>query len=250
MTFLSNIGAAHHWAQEGYDGPVPEAKLDHLQVADSSGYAQSKLLAEHLFAAASERLDLPVTICRLGQIAGPVNSTSGMWDPQEWFPSMLLSSKRMGRMPDSLATMDCVDWIPVDILADVLLNVIDGMKGQRSQPSLTFLHFVNPHSTNWHDLAPSIAKLLGEDVSLVSFSEWVEGLSAPIDQNDSNDNQDLPAAKLIGFWLQIRDCGSMRPRFSVGKSLKASEKLNHLRSVSFEWLERWWHQWSVVLEGE
>ncbi|KAF2725926.1 acetyl-CoA synthetase-like protein [Polychaeton citri CBS 116435] len=124
ITFLSSIGAANHWTSSGYCGPVPEAKLDDLDVAEKSGYAQSKLLAEHLFSTASERCQISVTICRVGQIAGPIRSDEGCWNVQEWFPSMLMSSKLMGILPKNLVSMDRVDWIPVDTLADVFMDII------------------------------------------------------------------------------------------------------------------------------
>nr|POE88446.1 non-canonical non-ribosomal peptide synthetase fub8 [Quercus suber] len=307
ITFLSSVGAANRWAQEGFSGPVPEAKLEHLAVAEPTGYARSKLLAEQIFSEASKRLQLSVAICRLGQIAGPVNSTKGMWSTQEWFPSIILSANKMRRLPNSLAAMNLVDWIPVDLLAVMLTNTINGgvsgsahCDGQTPEKgtsvhstfsipyadnsssdvssiaevisesasidtpassvpqspegphvmssSLMFLHFVNPRSVDWRDLAPSVAKLLGDDVQLVSFDEWLEGLSASLGQHDSVHGEDeLPAAKLIDFLRDIA-CGSgARSEFSVEESLKASEDLRSLQPISYESLEHWWHQWSIML---
>ena len=124
-TFLSSIGTANDWAKTGHDGQIPETQLDDFNVAEKNGYAQSKLLAEHLFANACSQLQLDTTICRLGQIAGPVRSDKGCWNVQEWFPSIMLSSKSTRMLPKDLAAMDPVDWIPVDILADVLAEVVD-----------------------------------------------------------------------------------------------------------------------------
>lgn len=261
VTFLSSIGAGNHWAQEGHEGPVPEAKLDHFDIAEPTGYAQSKLLAEHLFSAASERLGLPVQICRLGQIAGPVNSIDGMWNPQEWFPSILMSSKRMGIMPDDLASMNRIDWIPVDILADILVDIVSGAllnhpensmvqphKDSSSSSPLTFMHFVNPNTTNWQDLSPSVARLLGSEMKLVSLKEWIETLSRDTEFDDSNTKDELPAAKLVDFLQGLASGSVSRAEFAVDEASQASEKLHSLQSVSSKWLEQWWQQWSVMLK--
>ncbi|EME43601.1 hypothetical protein DOTSEDRAFT_54369 [Dothistroma septosporum NZE10] len=121
--FMSSVGAANNWSYF-HDGPVPEALLDDFRVSEEMGYAQSKQLAELLFARAGELFDIPVTVCRLGQIAGPVKSEKGKWSPQEWFPSILLSCKSLGKVPESLGAMDCMDWIPVDLLGDMLVETM------------------------------------------------------------------------------------------------------------------------------
>lgn len=121
--FMSSVGAANNWAYVN-DGSVPETLLDDFRVSEGMGYAQSKQLAELLFAHASKANNLPVTVCRLGQIAGPVKSEKGMWSPQEWFPSVLLSSSTLGKVPESLGAMDRMDWIPVDLLGDMLVETI------------------------------------------------------------------------------------------------------------------------------
>lgn len=322
IIFLSSIGAANRWTDAGFNGPVPEAKLDQFVVAEPTGYAQSKLLAEHIFCAANERLKVPVTICRLGQIAGPVTSFSGMWSPQEWFPSIILTSKKMRKLPKSLASMDRVDWIPVDILADILVDVIDSpaeheqLSSDKSLPDgvqlaqqidslsfpgsfpddvngdshpisegssesndsdmyspsdtpissytplsstrrsleispkqqspAAFVHLVNPHSLNWQDLAPSVAKLLGDEVQLVSFQQWMSELSARTESSEDGGDEDLPAAKLLDFLNEMSEGGDMRPMFSVEKSWDMSRGLRSLPPVSGEWMERWCYQWAAA----
>ncbi|KAI5356517.1 Putative AMP-dependent synthetase/ligase, fatty acyl-coenzyme A reductase, NAD-binding protein [Septoria linicola] len=278
-TFLSSIGAANHWAMRGNTGPVPEDKLDDLAVTEKSGYAQSKLVAEHLFEVASKRFQLPTTICRLGQIAGPVRSESGLWSQQEWFSSLLLSSKAMGMLPDSMGAMGRIDWIPVDVLADILTEVINDSgsepsnddhevslgqeKGQTpeacppkssassdvnasgvSTPELTgystpassicsatsrladsaqltkFLHFVNPQSASWSDLASSAAGLLGEGVQIVPYDKWVQEVASSVEDS----SKDLPAAKLIDFFQDIGKEEAARSAFSVERSTQQTPR--------------------------
>lgn len=122
-TFMSSVGAANSWAHF-HDGEVPERMLDDFRVAEGMGYAQSKQLAELLFAYASQHHGLPAKICRIGQIAGPVKTNKGEWNPKEWFPSVLLSCHALGKVPESLSAMDCMDWIPVDLLGDMLVETV------------------------------------------------------------------------------------------------------------------------------
>ncbi|KAI9720079.1 MAG: putative secondary metabolism biosynthetic enzyme [Chrysothrix sp. TS-e1954] len=122
ITFISSVGAAKNWGKT-HIGLVPETQLIDLGVAESMGYAQSKLLAELLLAEAAERFRLRVTICRAGQIAGPVTSSRGMWNVDEWFPSMYLTCKTVGKAPTNLGTMNSIDWIPVDLLANIITEL-------------------------------------------------------------------------------------------------------------------------------
>lgn len=307
VTFLSSIGAANHWPQTT---PVPESMIENFTAAES-GYGQSKLLAEHLFSSAHERFGIDVKICRLGQIAGPVNSKKGMWNKQEWFPSLLLSSKNLKKVPQSLGAMNTVDWIPVDRLADALTQDVlccgDGGHGDseddeaedseqeaesdrvstgsaspksgtatpasmdttatsstpassicssnleedlssssKEKGSLDVLHFINPSTAQWsQDFAPHIQKLLGEDVALVAFEEWVEELSRHAEKDDGDVQDTLPAVKLVDFFQDIARADGKRPVFSLEQSLKESEGLQGLEAVSMEWLEHWWKQWTT-----
>lgn len=85
LLFTSSIGAV-----DGYkEDLVPEMIMDDFSVA-RMGYGQSKLVAERLLADAATKGQIVSTICRLGQIAGPVRSGSekGVWTKKEWLPTV------------------------------------------------------------------------------------------------------------------------------------------------------------------
>jgi thioester reductase-like protein len=82
LSFVSSIGIASDWTKKR-STEVPESKIEDLSVAGDMGYSQSKLLAELIFAHGCDNLKVPVSICRVGQIAGPVLSPKGMWSPKE-----------------------------------------------------------------------------------------------------------------------------------------------------------------------
>ncbi|KAI6795683.1 acetyl-CoA synthetase-like protein [Hortaea werneckii] len=136
VMFLSSVGAANNWCSIS-SAPVPEELLQDFTAAESMGYAQSKLLAEQIFDRASAKHDIPVKICRVGQITGPVNSEKGMWSTNEWFPSMLLSCKALRAIPENLGSMDAMTWIPCDLLSTMLVDTIlaDRSKSTSNEPA-------------------------------------------------------------------------------------------------------------------
>lgn len=122
LVFISTIATAAAWA-ENHEGPIPETVMDDWRTAEGMGYAQSKSIAERLLAAASEKSGLRTAIYRLGQIAGPT-TTSGAWNQSEWIPSLIASSVHIGKLPASLGSRDLIDWIPVDIAAQIVVDLI------------------------------------------------------------------------------------------------------------------------------
>ncbi|PHH84502.1 hypothetical protein CDD83_1849 [Cordyceps sp. RAO-2017] len=88
---------------------------------------------------------ISVIICRAGQVAGPLTET-GSWPKQEWLPSLVASSKYLGLLPASLGRMNTVDWIPVDVLAQSLAEVVVNPEAASAQaPSAAAVyHAANP----------------------------------------------------------------------------------------------------------
>lgn len=126
ILFVSSISSCMNWPLN-HTGPVPERIIDDPSTSLPMGYAQSKHVAERLLSRASSVAEIPTTICRVGQVAGPVNTdaTGGFWNKQEWLPSLIASSKYLGKIPESLGPSDSIDWIPVNILSRVLVELLE-----------------------------------------------------------------------------------------------------------------------------
>lgn len=126
INFLSSISSSMNWHLDNH-GPVPERIIDDPSAPTRIGYAQSKYAAEQILASAAKIADVPVTICRVGQVAGPVglSSKGGCWNKKEWLPSLIASSKYLCKIPASLGPNDMVDWIPVDVLSRVLVELME-----------------------------------------------------------------------------------------------------------------------------
>jgi thioester reductase-like protein len=247
MTFISSVGAANNWSYN-YDGPVPEQALGDFAVAEPMGYAQSKLLAELLFVDANKRLGIPVTVCRVGQIAGPVKSEQGAWNASEWFPSLMLSAKALGKLPDTLGAMDRIDWLPVDLLGDMLVETVarkQNLSGP-SPPAAEFLHFVNPQHIRWSDIVSKIASNTTPSPQVVPYEDWLQALTSASEQR-LDEVSTLPAMKLLDFFQDTGRGEAKRPTFSTTNTEKVCSSLQACGPVSTRWMLLWMKQWGLSI---
>ncbi|MCJ1354060.1 MAG: hypothetical protein MMC33_004047 [Icmadophila ericetorum] len=208
--FLSSIGAVLNFASTmPPSSKVPEAIIDNPSAPATTGYGESKNIAERLLAYATQKLDLRGSlILRLGQIAGAARS-SGRWNPNEWIPSLVLGSRHIGAIPDSLGDYPLgvesgtehneINWLPIDTLADVVVEL--GLKHSLTQTENSdavdtssndqthVYHPFNPHRTSWSTLLPSILSALEkhsstivtpkpQPIEIVPRSVWLEKLRA------------------------------------------------------------------------
>lgn len=237
--FMSSVGAVMNWSAK-HTGGVPEEIIDDFTVPQAMGYAESKYVAERLLDVANRTFDIPVSICRVGQVAGPIGTEKGMWNPREWLPSMIASSKYLGMIPESLGAMNTVDWIPIDILSLVIVQL--ALLRDRAPASPRVYHTVNSHTSTWSSLLPVVQQHLGNDPKIVPLAAWLKAL-----KQSSSTTQNLslnPAIKLLEFFenLQRNEHQSL-PTIETTATVKSSKILAQLGPVQPEWMERWIKQW-------
>ena len=235
MFFVSSIASVGQWSALE---PVPETPLRDFSLPLPTGYAESKFLAEQLCLESASLVD--ISICRVGQIAGPALSNKGLWKKDEWLPSLIKSSKYIKLLPQSLSSsITELDWIPVDLLSTALVELTLLPRKE----SAKVYHAVNPRSCSWQSLLPTIRDLLdAERIDIVPFSEWVEALrkSAP-ETFEKQDFEKNPAIKLLDFFEGLPRANM--PRLSTIETQKRSKVLRELRAVEAEDMERWMQQW-------
>jgi len=126
ILFVSSISSVQSWT----GASVPEEIIPDFDIAGSSGYGESKHIAERLLDHAAKKLNVAVRIARLGQIAGPLH-LPGQWNRNEWLPSLVASSLHIGALPQTLGAQTAsltraggeIDWVPVDILATIIAEL-------------------------------------------------------------------------------------------------------------------------------
>jgi thioester reductase-like protein len=165
--FISSISSVTNWPVD-HEGPVPERVINDSRVAEMNGYGESKHIAELLLDVGYIMAGITSSILRIGQIGGPIKS-SGVWNKQEWLPSLIRSSKYLGLLPQTIGAMNEISWQPVDILADIILEILDNSLDQAVDKKTKVYNATNPHVTAWANLAPVVQKLLSTDNSPVKI---------------------------------------------------------------------------------
>lgn len=239
--FISSISAVASVAHR-----VPEQVFDDWHTPQAIGYGQSKFVAERILDAAAKEANVPTVICRVGQIAGPTTA-EGVWPKQEWLPSLIASSRYLEVLPSSLGRMDSVDWMPVDILGRVIVELAIGkhVADEERTPGAGALvyHAVNPQQTSWTDLATAVFDGISDDihkVDMVSLDVWLERLrrSASKEENIAMN----PAIKILDFYEGLTS--GKKVSLETEKTALASATLSDLSAVNEVWMKNWLKQWS------
>jgi nucleoside-diphosphate-sugar epimerase len=272
LLFISSISAVSSYSSFSHGGlltppaspntpgpSIPEEILLDPSCAATMGYGESKYLAERIIHYASTKLCMVTGIARIGQICGTASDPRG-WNRVEWFPSLVLGSRVMHALPDSLGGNSLggeVDWIPVDLLAPVLVELAGSLRGGRDSGTKVF-HCINPDRVRWADLVPAVVEELSKalrsenggsdnptEIVPVPLAEWMKQLQDSIagDGGDVDIGRN-PAAKLFGFYEQILaegEEGAMR--LSTFKAEELSKSLREMPAVQPEWVKGWVREW-------
>ncbi|KAI1277788.1 hypothetical protein F5Y07DRAFT_73654 [Xylaria sp. FL0933] len=244
--YISSVGSITKWAD---DQPVPEKPIHDLTVAGAQGYSLSKLMAEMVLEQAVKVSGVDASVCRVGQIAGPVTTgEKGEWNKQEWFPTIVESSKYLKMLPSNLGTLDRIEWVPVDALADIVVELAGvGAKKpefEEDDDELKVYHAVNPKLSYWQVIAPTILKRMPAGTRSVSWKEWVQALK---DAQRTATAKELPGLKLLEFYeglIMPEDVKITPFNLETGVSTRKSETLRRLAPVSNDWVELWLKQWN------
>ncbi|KAJ5115010.1 Male sterility NAD-binding [Penicillium alfredii] len=253
IIFLSTVATVKHWAE---DMPVPEEPLTSPQNAET-GYGESKLVASLLLDQAGQSANVQSTICRLGQVAGPVKEwregSEHAWPRRDWFPSLLSSSFELGCLPGSLGPADQIDWIPVDVVAEILADLLcspNMHKGDKDGHATRYCHIVNPQRTYYAELVPFLAERLGgphKKMRIVSLKEWVGLLAEKGLDEQSLRRQPIPGVQLLDFFQRLAHSprqGSVTLKTTVTE--RWLPRLTSIDSVNELWMGMWLEQWGMT----
>lgn len=167
----------------------------------------------------------------------------------------MVSSAHMGMFPETFPSRDHVDWLPVDKLSAVLVEIMastsavpEGHPGHHDVMRSSVFHVVNPQASSWsRDVVPSILDEFPEGaVHPVPFEQWLTQLRLSAEGDDASVAQ-IPAVPLIDFYegcLAGRDTG--RSALSSVAAETSSATLRELGPLRKAWLQRWMTQWRLA----
>ncbi|KAJ5506168.1 Male sterility NAD-binding [Penicillium expansum] len=235
--FISSISTIEGYSLER--GPsIPEVIFNDPSSALRQGYGESKHVSERICAAASARCGVPTSIHRVGQIGGPTME-KGIWNKQEWVPSLIATSKTIGQIPNGLGSVS-VQWVPVDVTAKVIIDIVRTRRETEDDEPCAAFHIVNPRAAEWPSLIPAVTKYF--NMEQVDIKTWIETLESFTNPTES-DLQDKPALKILDFFKAISFSDEAGPWTETTKTQAASKTLQRLGAIDAPLMENWIKQW-------
>jgi thioester reductase-like protein len=261
VLFISSVSTAERW--DPSSGPVPETRLDDWRLP-GSGYGRSKMIGSLILDDAAKVGDFPVATIRVGQIAGPeAEAAAGMWNKQEWLPSLIASSLHLSSLPHELGQANRVDWVPVERIASLVLDILGvrpatssgiGDQGTRDMDLSGYFHGVNSSTTTWDKLAPAVQQFYGGRIKdLVSIDEWVARLESSRGHTLHEDDATTvsnPGLKLLDTYRalaasQSPGSSAIEPVvFDMQRTNGRSRAMNNATAITPELMRRWCAQWN------
>lgn len=172
-------------------------------------------------------------------------------------------------MPADLGAATALDWIPIDLLAEVIGQLV--VPNTNKNELETFYNLVNPRTASWQSLLPTLKARLeissSKKVQIVPFAQWLDELekseNSVIKEVEKMNGTTTPAQtaahraqtglKLLSFFRVLAEVGPLNddtvkailstPNWKVDNALKHSAAFAELPPVSSAWLETWLKQW-------
>ncbi|KAI1099026.1 hypothetical protein F4804DRAFT_337651 [Jackrogersella minutella] len=179
-------------------------------------------------------------VLRTGQVCGPSSGT-GIWNTSEWVPSLVISSKFLGDIPDSLGIRE-VNWVSVDKLGDIVTEIVCVASRREDSAESQVYNVVNPATTSWEALLPAL-KAIGS-LDTVPASEWIDRLEKS--EKGPHVISENPAAKIIDFYKQTMVADeSMAANIETHNLLRASQTAVDLAPINQGDMARWIKSWGL-----
>ncbi|KAI8996240.1 acetyl-CoA synthetase-like protein [Trametes punicea] len=228
VLFFSSVASMRNYAS---DVPVPETLDLGPELAIGTGYGESKWVTEQIFHRAAQDTEVKAIVVRAGQLSG--DTRLGGWSKTEWVPAMVRMGQLMGCLPAGEGT---VSWVPVDVAASALLEMLHG--GEH------MLHLVCPRPVPWNDVVGALAAELG--VPLVPASEWVAKLrqAAQDAAKGPNVERHESAHNLVPFLETSMERKEVK--LDTAKAVKVSKTLASMKPVGKEDAAQWMRFWRAI----
>lgn len=271
LFFISSISSVMSYRSASLQ--TPEKVIFDSTAPNSTGYAESKYISERLVDYAARRLSINSSFARVGQVAGAVEYR-GLWNKDEWFPSLVISSLHVGALPDSLGpSLSRIDWVPIDLLAEVIVELALGIERATKQNSLQagqldvelprqevhVFHPLNTHPTTWEVVRPILVDVVysctGKRLETLPPDVWLAKVRTEIELA-AGSHQALkdgeietflrvnPAVKLLGFYEEMLGAKAEQGNvLEIKETERSSAKLRKLEGIKMDWIQKWVREW-------
>jgi thioester reductase-like protein len=238
----------------GHPSPtVPETPIgDDPSVSLCTGYALSKYigkpfpaqamvqtntsLVERITQEANKILGLDIKLLRVGQICG--STLTGNWNTSEMWPIMFATSAHPKINAIPLFPGKMVDWIPVDVAAATITDILLCQENGYSVHNI-----VNSHLIEWKELVEMLqsSALKTEEAKMeeVDMKEWVHRLKI-LASDAGVSPTTIPGLKLLHFFENM--CNELEGHvvskvFETEKTRGVSSALRDCVAMRREWIE-------------
>ncbi|KAL2808301.1 acetyl-CoA synthetase-like protein [Aspergillus granulosus] len=250
ITFLSSVATVQGCNPEM---PIPEERLLDPAYA-RGGYGLSKLVASELLHTAGRISGVRSTICRIGQTGGPLKGQKGQrpWPRRDWFPTLVHASRLIGCVPGDLGNGNDLDWLPVDVVSEALVDIAVEVDNVSNEGQLTtnYYHLTNPSVAPYQEILPLLVSRLGNSGKVVPLTEWNDTLEKCAREGDQNwdpsaANTMASAAALLEFYRHLESKPHRPGQVRLDTTLISARipSLRDLGAVSKVWMETWLDQW-------
>lgn len=225
--FVSSVSSMMA-SESGVTETVPEDFSGPLKL----GYAESKCVAEKILATASSNSGMPVTILRVGQVAGSTDPNAPAWPSQEWLYPVIKACRALNLAPEDITP---INWVPIDMVSSAITQLLSSS----SEDNLQVYNIVNPHEVSWDTLVQILQGRFGPGLKSVPLKNWIQGVrkhqsyvvEAPLIE---------PALKLLE---QLVGVGKIR--FDTEKAVAKSRTMATLKPIDKTMLSLWLDQWNL-----
>ncbi|PYI16586.1 hypothetical protein BO99DRAFT_445291 [Aspergillus violaceofuscus CBS 115571] len=243
-------GVLNHRPQDRVQ-PDPETVITTTTTPAPNGYANSKYIAEHLLDRAAQQQQHSqnsherrpsFAFARVGQVAGAVRAP-GLWNPAEWFPSLVRSPLHVKALPNTLGpALNRIDWVLIDLLAEVLVDL--ALLGGALD-----------------EILPVIARELAarsdvNELEIIPLREWVQRDRLDIETaGRGKDRKKLeetelqlllarhPAIKLLGLFEGLIGQTESEDALETVRTAEVSRRLQEVEGVQPQWVRQWIVEW-------
>nr|CDP28764.1 Putative peptide synthetase [Podospora anserina S mat+] len=258
IVFISSVASILNWAavrhipEDGSEIIIGEDWDPDNSLPAKQGYGESKHVAASILSNALHAGHInSVAVLRVGQLAGAAEK-SGVWNRQEWLPSLLKTSTATLHLPSSLPSP--IDWVPTDLAARAVVD-LSLSSYHRSTTTVQTFNLVNPHTVSWSFLVPGIQEFYSptRNIKIIPYTDWVDELKRVSATATDEQIEQMPALKLLDFFEGLNKAPAASTggeegkqvdvRFATGHAVAKSKAMAGMGVINGRMMRKWMEEW-------